>query len=293
MSTASWSMGAVCRLTGLGEHTLRAWERRFAFPRPQRLPSGHRRYPAEQVERLALIARALARGHRAGAVVPLPATRLTALLGEVPAAPGAAQQLDALLGAVRALDRDRLARTLQQGFARVGAVGYLSAVVVPLLEAVGAEWVRGRLDIRHEHLASEVVEDSLRELRRALEPRAIGRPVLLATLPGEDHTLGLHMAALLVALAGRPVRILGARTPAPEIAAAAAELRAAAVGVSISAAAAPQPVAAELARLAAALPGGVRLWAGGAGARRLTAPTGTERFTDLGRLATALEQLPA
>ena len=50
-----WPMGAVTRRTGIGEHTLRAWERRFGFPDPVRLPSGHRRYPLEQVRRLALI----------------------------------------------------------------------------------------------------------------------------------------------------------------------------------------------------------------------------------------------
>ena len=290
---APWSMGAVCRATGLGEHTLRVWERRFGFPRPERLGSGHRRYPSDQVERLALIARALSCGHRAGAVVPLPAARLAALLGDASPTPGRADLVASLHAAVRALDRDALARELRQGFARHGASRYLQHVVVPLLEAVGAEWARGRLDIRHEHLASEAVEDVLRELRRALDQRAAGRPVLLATLPGEDHTLGLHMAALLGALADRPVHVLGARTPVAEIAAAARELEAAAVGVPVSAAAAPRATGAALRQLAAALQPGIRLWAGGAGARRLAVPTGVERIADLGRLESALERLPA
>ena len=34
-----WPMGAVARRTGIGEHTLRAWERRFGFPAPHRLES--------------------------------------------------------------------------------------------------------------------------------------------------------------------------------------------------------------------------------------------------------------
>jgi len=46
------SIGDVARATGLGEATLRAWERRYGFPEPQREAGGHRRYAAEEVERL-------------------------------------------------------------------------------------------------------------------------------------------------------------------------------------------------------------------------------------------------
>lgn len=46
------SIGDVVRATGLTEATLRAWERRYEFPQPHREPSGHRRYPASEVERI-------------------------------------------------------------------------------------------------------------------------------------------------------------------------------------------------------------------------------------------------
>jgi len=46
------SIGDVVKATGLGEATLRAWERRYGFPQPRREPSGHRRYGAEDVERI-------------------------------------------------------------------------------------------------------------------------------------------------------------------------------------------------------------------------------------------------
>jgi len=77
-----WPMGAVTLRTGIGEHTLRAWERRFGFPVPVRLASAHRRYPLEQVRRLVLINAALGCGYRAGDVVPLPSGRHERLLRE-------------------------------------------------------------------------------------------------------------------------------------------------------------------------------------------------------------------
>jgi DNA-binding transcriptional MerR regulator len=59
---AALSIGDVVAATGVGEATLRAWERRFGFPRPRREPSGHRRYSAEEVERIRSVVRERGRG---------------------------------------------------------------------------------------------------------------------------------------------------------------------------------------------------------------------------------------
>ena len=45
------SIGELSGLTGIGVHTLRVWEKRYGAPHSQRLPSGHRRYPKEEVPR--------------------------------------------------------------------------------------------------------------------------------------------------------------------------------------------------------------------------------------------------
>jgi DICT domain-containing protein/predicted DNA-binding transcriptional regulator AlpA len=56
------SIGDVVRATGISEATLRAWERRYDFPQPRREPSGHRRYAAEEVERILRVAAERERG---------------------------------------------------------------------------------------------------------------------------------------------------------------------------------------------------------------------------------------
>jgi DICT domain-containing protein/predicted DNA-binding transcriptional regulator AlpA len=44
------TIGDLVARTGVSEGTLRMWERRHGFPRPERLPSGHRRYSESDVE---------------------------------------------------------------------------------------------------------------------------------------------------------------------------------------------------------------------------------------------------
>src|SRR5215217_767483 len=51
------SIGDVVERTGLSEGTLRMWERRHGFPRPERLPSGHRRYRESDVELIRRVVR--------------------------------------------------------------------------------------------------------------------------------------------------------------------------------------------------------------------------------------------
>jgi DICT domain-containing protein/predicted DNA-binding transcriptional regulator AlpA len=44
------SIAELARETGLNQATIRSWEARHGFPRPRRLPGGHRRYREEDVE---------------------------------------------------------------------------------------------------------------------------------------------------------------------------------------------------------------------------------------------------
>ena len=84
---ARLSIGALSRATGIPVETLRTWESRYGFPVPERRPSGHRVYPLSIAPRLRRIAEALARGHRAGQVVPASDADLRQLLAAAPPAP--------------------------------------------------------------------------------------------------------------------------------------------------------------------------------------------------------------
>lgn len=293
-----WPMGAVTRRTGIGEHTLRAWERRFGFPSPLRLDSGHRRYPSDQVQQLILIHTALDCGYRAGDVVPLTRDELEDLLrscGAFEPEPGsglAEPMTDSVFDACRRFDRELLANGLTAEATNLGVRRFLLERVAPLIEEIGEAWAQGRIEIRHEHFFSEVLEDVLRGLRANLDGAATGRPVLLATLPEEHHGLGLHIAALAVVAAGRRVRVLGPHMPVEEIAEAADALDAAAVGLSMSLFGVDDGTGEAIAELRRRLPPTTELWVGGAGAAHLgTAPDGVTLMPELEDLDAAVAAL--
>ncbi len=294
-----WPMGAVTRRTGIGEHTLRAWERRFGFPTPIRLASGHRRYTGQQVQHLLLIARALEAGCRAGDVVPLPLGELQQLvqssgaLDTASPAVGADDVMALVFDAFKRFDRDALAGILHSEAAVLGLPRFLRERVAPLLDEIGNAWGRGEVEIRHEHFFSEILEDELRRLRAPLEAAAKGRPVVIASLPNELHALGLQIAALAVVAAGRTARVLGPHLPVEEIVQAAKALQAVAVGLSVSVFAEPEETTREIVAVRERLPAETALWIGGAGATILPGlPPGTEITTTLDDLDRALAALP-
>ncbi len=54
----SLTIGQLAELTGVQTGTLRMWESRHGFPRAERLPSGHRRYSEQDVDRVLEVVRA-------------------------------------------------------------------------------------------------------------------------------------------------------------------------------------------------------------------------------------------
>jgi DNA-binding transcriptional MerR regulator len=266
---AGLSIGDVAKATGIGPDTIRAWERRFGRPKPIRLPSGHRRYFQQDVRWLRRVAEALARGHRAGVAVPATEQALAALLGPGDEAERAeSAETVGVLDAVRAYRRGEVEAELDAAWRELGPDAFLEQRVAPLLHTVGRRWVDGTLEMRHEHFLTEVLQDFLRARRMAAPAVQAGPRIVLATLPDEEHGLGLQMAALVCADRGFASHILGTEAPAIEIASSARELRAMAVAISVSLASGGVATDQSLAELRRVLPHRTTLLAGGEGARR-------------------------
>jgi DNA-binding transcriptional MerR regulator/methylmalonyl-CoA mutase cobalamin-binding subunit len=268
------SIADVERDTGLSKDTLRVWERRYGFPQPQRDALGERSYPQEQLERLRLIKRLMDAGHRPGRLVPRSMEELLALSQAGTATPAArqaattatplAQELDALVALVRGHEVSALQQALAMSQAHHGLSAYVTEVVAPLACKVGEAWVRGELRIFEEHLFTECVQGALHTALGGLSPAA-GRPrVLLATLPGEPHALGLLMAQTLLALQGCTCLSLGPQVPLDDLAAAATAWRADIVALSVSGCLKPRPVLNSLEQLRSRLSARMTLWVGGA-----------------------------
>lgn len=267
-------IASVERETGLSKDTLRVWERRYGFPSPDRDANGERLYAPGQVRRLAQIKRLLDRGHRPGKLLALGAAELDALdtaRSERAATPGDAE-LDAWLEWVRTHDIDALQRQFHRELARRGIARLVQDIIAPTLTRIGEAWSRNEIGIFEEHLFSHHLERLFRVTLASLSPVAGSPRVLLTTLSGEEHTLGLLMVESLLAVEDAYPVVLGPQTPIAEIVRAAEAKDVDVVCLSFSAAYSPTGAAQGLRELRQALPARHALWAGGHGIKPIRKP---------------------
>ena len=225
------SIGELSEMTGIGVHTLRVWEKRYGAPHSQRLPSGHRRYPKEEVPRLKAIASALESGYRASKVVTATMEELQGLMGLAPFTqpkPDSDSKKQDKLSSdktviegwaqlIHAGKDDELLSGFHEQFGRHGALDFICDFAVPLLERIGNGWETGELSITHEHFASECLVSFLNEKWRQMNVRKTGPRVLITTLPGEGYSLGILMCAVITSTTNSKIMYLGVDNPIDEI----------------------------------------------------------------------------
>jgi len=294
---AGASIRVVSNRTGIAADTLRMWERRYGFPRPARRPGGSRVYSEDDVARLHLVARAIGTGFRPSEVVSLPSADLRKLVeasdadsprrgdGSPGGRTGAGQQvgpapsLDAVLAVLLTDEIAGVRSLLRAAAVSLGPRAFVTELAHPLAIRVGELWAAGVLEVRHEHVASACLTSQLHLLLGALDDGDRSPKVLLATLPGEPHLLGLDMVAVYLAANLAAPHVLGADTPPAQIVSAARAFDVDAVGISISPAADRRAAARAVKTLAETLPSRTELWLGGAGAPGVSASAPSAQVT--------------
>jgi methanogenic corrinoid protein MtbC1 len=267
--TNLFDIATVERETGIGKDTLRVWEKRYGFPLPARDDHDERLYSQPQVEQLRLIKRLLGNGLRPSKVVGLSIDELNAML--VATAKYESTHPEEILNLVD-LIKTHQAQGLRLGLTRMlfkqGLNDFLSKTITPLNQLVGEAWMRGEMRIFEEHLYSDQITNVLRNAIATLREQDSTPRVLLTTLPGEEHSLGLLMAEATLSLEGASCVNLGVQTPIREIASAVEAHRSDIVVLSFSAAINIQQIKTGLQQTRNALPAHVTIWAGGAGVAR-------------------------
>jgi methanogenic corrinoid protein MtbC1 len=126
----------------------------------------------------------------------------------------------AYLEALRAADPAGAYRVAAQALAEGMSLAVLyQDVIAPAMHELGRLWVLGAITVADEHLATAVTHRVLGALRaptfagQASEQDSPKPQVMLAAVQGEEHALGLRMAADLLEDAGCQAIYLGADVP--------------------------------------------------------------------------------
>jgi MerR family transcriptional regulator, light-induced transcriptional regulator len=214
------SVAEAAARVGLTAATLRTWDRRYGLSPSERTPGGHRRYSGADLDRLRHAAHLIDTG-----VPPAQAVAASSQLpsgsirpqrgrpggGRVVAIPGGSHKQRGLARAAMALDEPGIRSVVAELLREHGVVAAWTDVLVPVLQAVGDRWSQTQEGVEIEHVMAGGIRGALNDYAGPVAGDE--RPVVLASVPEEQHSLPL--LALHVALAERnvPSVLLGARVP--------------------------------------------------------------------------------
>lgn len=220
-SDAGLPVASVARRLGVAPATLRTWDRRYGVGPTSHTAGAHRRYSTSDLARLEVMAQLLHEG-----VSAADAARQALEQGQPrPAAPpsrpaprtDAVDVTDVIRGLGRAssaLDGDAVTRLVREQVSERGVLSAWDLVLRPVLQVAGDRWAVTGRGVEIEHLLSHAIGGVLQETAQLLPVRPPVRPVLLAGLSDELHTLPLYAFSAALAERGVASQVLGAALPA-------------------------------------------------------------------------------
>lgn len=283
---------AVERETGVSKELLRMWERRYAFPAPERDEQGDRIYPPDQISKLRLLRRLIDNGFRPGKIIGLAIPELESLLrsrysNTLESAPEIERDL---LATLKSGDMHQIRDYLSHQLIKMGLQSFVLEFLQYASPIVGDAWMRGEIEIHEEHIYTEQVQNLIRNAIGGLRPPTAAPRVLLTTPPEENHTLGVLMVEALLRLDNVDAVCFGPLMPVREIVQAVQKNHIDIVALSFSASYPASKAIEFLEEVRFRLPMSVEIWAGGSslrGSRRSV--EGVEIFQDLESIRRAVQ----
>ncbi|MBX3051611.1 MAG: MerR family transcriptional regulator [Caldilineaceae bacterium] len=228
-TTPTFNLKAVVQETGVKPDTLRAWERRYGLPEPDRSSGGHRLYSQRDIDTLHWLLARQGEGMSISRAVEL----WRQLEGEnqdplQSAEYGVADQANGMplvdgeevtafrqkwIEACLGFNERAAEQVLAQGFAIFPTEVVCLEVLQRGIREIGEGWYAGTVSVQQEHFASALVIRKLESLLSATPPPVRPGRILVAGSAEEEHVIGQLLFQLLVRRKGWETVYLGASVP--------------------------------------------------------------------------------
>ena len=226
-TTPAYNLKVIVAETGIKPDTLRAWERRYGLPQPQRTKGKHRLYSQYDLEIIKWLMARQTEGLSISRAVKLwrqleeggqnPFLVYGADIGETAVSTITGSRIEELrqswLDACHQFDETAAEQVLTQAFAIYPPETVCLQVLMQGLSTIGNQWYEGAATVQQEHFASALAMRRLNTLLSAAPPPTRRERIIVACPPQEDHTFAPLLLALMLRYRGWDVVYLGADVP--------------------------------------------------------------------------------
>lgn len=207
-------------LTGIKAHTIRIWEQRYSFLKPQRTDTNIRYYTCDELKVILNITLLNKYGYKISHIDKMNEADIKEKIISLSTIEAQQERIvNELIKHMIDLDMDKFEDVLDAYISARGIDKTISQIVFNFLEKIGILWITNHINPAQEHLVSNIIRQKiLVGIEGVYSLMQIKKTILLYLPEGEYHELGLLYAYYLMKSRGIKTLYLGANVPMKDLA---------------------------------------------------------------------------
>lgn len=206
-------------LSGIKAHTIRIWEQRYNFLKPQRTTTNIRYYSNDELKMVLNIALLNKYGFKISHIdrmQPREIREKILSLGDIRAIQE--RIINDLVQEMVALEMERFEKIITNYISTKGIERTVIQIIFPFLEKIGILWQTGHINPAQEHLVTNIIRQKLIVgIETTVSHIKLDKTFLLFLPEGEHHELGLLFMYYLLKSRGAKTIYLGANVPIKDV----------------------------------------------------------------------------
>lgn len=206
-------------LSGIKAHTIRIWEQRYKFLKPQRTSTNIRYYTNDELKALLNIALLNKYGYKISHIDQMNPAEIRDKIFSL-SDPLAAQErvVNELVQEMVSMEMEKFEHVLAGYIASKGMERTVMQIIFPFLEKIGILWQTGHINPAQEHIVSNIIRQKLITAIETTVPPVRKEKTALLFLPeGEHHEMGILFVTFLLKVRGIKIIYLGANIPMKDV----------------------------------------------------------------------------
>ena len=215
----SFTIKDLENLSGIKAHTIRIWEQRYSFLKPERTDTNIRYYSNDELKQVLNIALLNKFGYKVSHIDKMGREEIkTKILSLNQAEAQQERVINELIQGMIELNAARFESVLDNYIESRGIEKAILQIIFPYLEKTGILWLTNHINPAQEHLASNIIRQKLVvAIDNISLPVRADKTILLFLPEGEHHELSLLFVHFLLKNKGIATIYLGCDMPLGEL----------------------------------------------------------------------------
>jgi DNA-binding transcriptional MerR regulator len=206
-------------MSGIKAHTIRIWEQRYSFIKPERTGTNIRYYSNDELKKILNVALLNKYGFKISHIDKMNDGEIKEKILSLNHMEAQQERIvNELIQGMVDIDIDRMEVVLDKFIAARGIERAITQIIFPFLEKIGILWLTNHINPAQEHLVSNIIRQKLIVgIDGIVIAAKVNKTVLLFLPEGEYHELGLLFMHYLLKSRGVNSIYLGCSVPLKEV----------------------------------------------------------------------------